>query len=323
MKIPNVILFPDTAHSVCSFWRALGVYQELERQNKIKLTVGDWNNTWTSLRKFDVAIFQRPMTTAAAKQVFYCKDMRLRCILDFDDLNYIPKNHPVYEAYVEMYDEATFTKMMMLADIVQVSTEYLKNHYLKYNQNVIVVLNAINDYWLNIRKFKTSKQVILRLGSHHEEDVYAFKNEISYVMNNNLEWRLVTLGSDPIFLRNEIKNYRFVADFEIHDYFAYIMNSTTSVIIAPLIDNEFNRAKSNISWQEATVAGGCAMTPVFMPDTESMRYSNKEDFAEGLNMLLINETKRKELYEKSVELIKEKFLLSKVNKNRIEIINNL
>lgn len=323
MKIPNVILFPDTEHSVCSYWRANGVYQQLEKDGLIKLAISNYDATWTKLMRYDVAIFQRPMTRFAAKQVFYAKDMMTKAILDFDDLNYIPPTHPVYKPYTEMYSESDFFKMMLSADVVQVSTPYLKNHYLQYNQNIHVVPNSLNDYNLKIRKFKNSKQAILRLGAHHEEDVYYFKDEIIEVFNAHPDWKLHVMGSNPIYLRNEIPNYVFVADFDIHDYLAYNLNSATSAVVVPLIDSEFNRAKSNISWIEATMFGGCALTPSFLPDTKSFQYTDKESFKEQLILMLENEEARQEKYSESVALIESKYLLSQTNKQRMEIINNL
>lgn len=324
MKTPNVILYPDSTHSACSFWRAMGPFLELAKLNEITLTVGEFNETWTTLRAYDIAFFQRPMSKDCLPQIAMAKDLGLKIIIDIDDHNSVPETHPVADEYKTRYDEDAFIKMMMMADIVLTTTPYLKSHYSMYSSNVHIIPNAINDYWLSGRKFKKTKTVFLRAGAHHEHDIYEYKDAIIDVMNSNPDWTLEVCGSDPIFLQQEVVNYKYAGDYNIHDYFAYILQSKASIFIVPLSDNKLNRGKSNISWQEATLSGACALTPDFMGVGESSAlYDDGPSFESGLKALISNEDFRQELHQKSFAELKEHFLLTKANKQRLELIKSV
>ncbi len=324
MRTPSVILYPDSAHSACSFWRAMGPFLELSRIGEINLHIGEYNETWTTLRAFDIAFFQRPMSKESLPQIAMAKDLGLKIIIDLDDHNSVPETHPVADEYKKRYDEDTFIKMMMMADLVLTTTPYLKNHYSMYSGNVHIVPNAINDYWLSGRPFKKTKTVFLRGGDHHEHDIYHYKDAIIDVMNNNQDWTLEVCGSNPIFLQQEVKSYKYAGDYNMHDYFAYILQSEASIFAVPLVDNKLNKGKSNISWLEATLSGACALVPNWFDlKLESMLYNDVVSFAEGLTELIDNEQARLDLHTCSFRELKDTFLLTKVNKQRLELIKSV
>ena len=325
MKTQKVIIYSDYEHSSCSHWRSTGVWNELSKLGLVEIGIGSWNDTWVLLRQYDIAFFQRPMSSMCLDQILMAKDLGLKVIIDLDDYNKIPETHPIYSEYKEHYDEKSFTKIMMVADIVTVSTEYLKTHYLQYSNNVVVVKNALNDYWLKFRKFKTGKNIFLRAGDHREQDIYDYKDSIIEVMNDNPDWKLITCGSNPIFLQREIENYSYVGDHNIHNYFALILQLNISIFILPLQRNELNYGKSDIGWQEATLSGSVALTPVWWDhlDECSLHYNDNDSFYENLTKLIDDEKLRKELYDKSYIRVQEEHLLSKVNDQRIEIVKKL
>ena len=139
MKTPTIIEYADFVQSSCSFWRARGPLSELAKQEKIRLMEGTWDDGWPTLRMCDIAFFQRPMNKKCIDQMLMIKDLGLKIWLDFDDFPHIPSYHPVYKQYTEIYDEKTFMKMFLLADVVTTSTEFIKQHLLQYHNNVINV----------------------------------------------------------------------------------------------------------------------------------------------------------------------------------------
>lgn len=324
---PRVICFADSVNSPCSYWRALGPLYILEKEGLIDMVIGDWNNTWTSLSSFDIAFFQRPMASGCFLQVAEAKDCGCKVVVDLDDYNYIPEDHVIYREYKELYDENTFMRIMMLADVVTTTTEYLRQHYSMYNNNVVVIPNAINDSIIKQKKIKQGKNILLRAGTHHEHDIYYYKDEIIRVMKNLPDWRLLVLGSDPIFLRKEIENYYFVGDIpSVKEYFGFILNSDCSVFLTPLVDDSLNRGKSNIAWQEATISGAVSVVPSWYEinniNEKSFTYCDKVGFLnEFANAVFSTSNHRSEnKFNNSVEELKEKYMLSTVNKKRLEVL---
>jgi len=322
--IPTILEFADSVTSSCSFWRARGVLSELSRLGYINLIEGIYNNIWDTLRMGDIAFFQRPMSKDCELQIFTAKDLGLKIWIDLDDHNKISPSHPVYKVWCEHYDELSFSKIMMLADVVTVSTKHLQDYYLAYNNNVKIIPNAINDYWLNFSKHSNNKTILIRGGDHHLSDIWEYRKEITEVMNNHQDWHLNVLGGEIKFLSDSIANYHYCGDYNIHQYFAFLLRTNPGVIILPLKNNDLNYGKSNIGWLESTLCGATALTPHYWHlNNYSLTYKDGKSFASNFERLIVEDDLRKELWTKSVQKVKKYYLLSNVNKKRIEIIKTL
>lgn len=320
----TILEYSDSVVSVCSFWRSRGVLSELSRQGYIDIIESDWNSDWTTIRMCDIAFFQRPMSSKCLQQVMICKDLGLKIWVDLDDYNSIPVYHEAYDLYIKEYDELSFQKIMMLADVVTTTTKYLQNHYLSYNNNVIIIPNAINDYWIPFNKQSINKLVFYRGGGHKATDLWEYKDCIIEVMNRHKDWEFCCIGYDPEFIKSKISNYQYLGDFSIHDYIALILQSKPSIFVIPLADNKINKGKSNINWIESTISGAVTLTPHYWHlNNYSLTYKDKKSFTINFERLIVEDDLRKELWTKSVQKVKKDYLLSNVNKQRLEIIKNL
>ncbi len=320
---PTIIVYADSDHSACSFWRAIGPFNELERQGLINVIRGTYNESWTTLRRADMAFFQRPMSKRCKEQIFMAKDVGLKIWIDLDDYSVIPEYHPVFDVYENEFDERLFFKYMLLADAVTVSTEFLKNHYLQYSNVIEIVPNAINDYWLSFKKPQQNNIIFLRGGDHHDHDMYFYKNAIIELSNKH-SMKVIICGSNPIYFQQEIDNYSYAGNFNLHGYFAYILRFKPAIFALPFINCEFNRGKSNIGFLEATLAGGTSLTPSWYNlDKYSFSYSDYDTFYSNLEEMIINPELCKEKHSNAVKLVKDEYLLSNVNKKRIDIIKKL
>ena len=323
-KIPKIIVFNDYIASVCAFWRSQYPLNLLARQGLIDLVVGEYGEEdWTTLSSCDIAFFQRPMSKNVKDQVFMAKDMGLKIIVDLDDYNFISPHHPVYDIWCEQYDDKVFEKMMMITDVVTTTTKKLQKHYLSYNNNVVIIPNAVDGDWLKFKPCSNKKSIILRAGSHHLSDVWLFRNEIVEVLNKHKDWHFIVIGGEIEFLKRKV-NYFLYQDMDIHQYFATILGLNASIFIVPLEDNELNRCKSNISFQEAAISGAVALTPYWWNlHNCSVTYRDKKSFAEGLEKLITDYDLRQDLHAKAIKKINANYLLSDANKQRMKIINEL
>ena len=323
-SVPTIIEYYDNLKSVCNFWRCHAPLSELSREGYINLIQGSWSDEWDILRCADIAFFQRPMSKSIMNQVLMAHDLHLKIVIDIDDSTVVEPYHPAYKDWTNEFDELSFTKIMLCADAVIVTNEYLKQYYSRYHHNIYVVPNAINDYYLGFNRPRQDKSILYRTGENHAMDAWEYRKEIVSVMNTNPNWALHAIGHDHDFLRTKIKNYQYLGDFSIHQYFAQIKNLAPEISIVPLIDNEFNHAKSNIAWIESTIAGAATLTPNWWKlNKVSETYKNKATFETGLRKLISSQNLRQEYYEKSKELIQKKYSLSKVNKKRLEIIKSV
>lgn len=325
MKV-NILEYTDKIDSVCSLWRSRGVLSEIERSEDINIVSGNWDENWSTIRKFHIAFFMRPIHKNCVDQVMLCKDLGLKIWIDLDDWKKCPKEHPLYEVYQQSFDELSFKKTLYCADVITVTNDRMLSSYTKVYPELadkfLIVPNAINDYVYPFSPLSTNRIIVYRGGSNHSYDVKVYQDVLRKVMIDNPDWHFVSIGQEIRRLKT-LKNYQHIGRFEFHSYFGAIRSINPAIFVVPLKDNEFNRCKSNISWLEGTMAGAACLCPDYFTDTAKSPYSNIEEFERNFRILIDDHELRGTLYAHSVEMIQENFLLSNVNKQRIELIKKL
>lgn len=327
MKIrPTILEYYDKLNSVCSFWRGRGPLSELSRQEKINIIESNWKHDWSIIRVFDIAFFQRPVHKKCLDQVLMCKDLGLKIWVDLDDWMYIPEKHCMYQEYNTNFDELSFRKILLCADVITVTNERLKESLVEYLEDIKdkieIIPNALNDHVYSIKPCSSNKSILYRGGEVHRYDMDEYQNEISRFLIKNPDWMFYAIGHDVRRLRR-LDNYQYLGGFDIHSYMGLIANINPSVMIVPLSDNKFNRNKSNISWIEGTMSGAACIIPDYFTDATGLKYSSKNEFKTCLEELTSDEKMRYNLHSTSKDIIERDFLLSKVNDQRIQIIKNI
>jgi glycosyltransferase involved in cell wall biosynthesis len=323
---PKILEYYDKVDSACSFWRGRGTNSELSKQDLIEIKESNWNLNWPDIRMFDIAFFQRPIHKKCIDQVFLCKDLGLKIWIDLDDWKDCPKDHVMYDEYQKSFDELSFKKILHCADVITLTNERMFKYYSYFYPNLVdkfkIIPNAINDYVYSFKELSGNKQIVYRGGSNHEYDIMEYHDVIKKVLINNPDWHFISIGYDIKILKG-LSNYQYIDNFDIHSYLGLICNINPSIFIVPLQDNDFNRCKSNISWIEGTLSGAACLCPNYFEDTISLHYNSKHEFGNKLQILIDNDGIRNTYRYNSVLKIKEKYLLSNVNKQRIELINSL
>jgi hypothetical protein len=260
------------------------------------------------------------------------RNMGLKIVIDYDDdLFNIPQDNPVHLGF-EVLKE-TMKSICTIADLIWTSTEAIKTTVSQWNNKVTVIPNAHNDYLLPVNKKKEfnldTKKVAYRGGVTHEVDVYSHVDEWSSIINNNKDYDFYFLGARFMYLESLCgDNYNVMVGMHIIDYFKFFSELNPNIFIYTLKDTKFNKAKSNISWIEATYAGASVIAPSFLPEFERMPgvitynkhmsnvFNNVKDVPKQLS--ITNNI--------SWKYIKENLLLSQVNNKRyqslLELKNN-
>lgn len=143
-----------------------------------------------------------------------------------------------------------FEKQMEKCDGIIVSTEELKKVYKPYNK-VEVIPNAIDfDIWDNLKKPKKNKK--LRIGWEggpmHTENLSLLKEIVPTILaKHDVEFHF--FGLCPDFLRGD--GVIFHPPVHFKKYIETINSLNFDIVLAPMVDSEFNRCKSNIRVLEA------------------------------------------------------------------------
>lgn len=231
------------------------------------------------------------------------------------------------------------------ADAMIVSTANLAEVYGELNPNCHVVHNSLDfKVWNKIKR--TTKPGIVRIGwaggASHTEDLRIIEPVVKMILNKHPNVRFTFVHGIPDFLKG-IRGVECVSKFtRIDKYPKFLANRGFDIGIAPLVDNAFNRGKSNLRWLEyagmrvpcvASNVGHFAETLVSGNDV--LLADNAEQFALQLDSLIRNRDLRRRLgnaaYERASKdfnadknvFALEKILRSIVEKGRVNTIGHI
>lgn len=245
----------------------------------------------------DVVMFQRPMQEEMLQAAKLLKEKGKIIVFDNDD-TYIrdsgqPKqNQSIYESALDAKIEEIDTRLKefaSIADLVTVSTDFLKQEYTSVNPNTIVLPNLIDPTdWPKPKRRKSGKVRIGIVGSAAQDG--DFESAISALRELKDDIQLLVF-STPIKSKNTqevIKLYAeetafwntFDVEWQhfvgIEDYMDALNNMEMDIMIIPRKDNYFNRCKSNIKFLEASMLEIPVIAQGF-PDGQSPYEVNPDD----------------------------------------------
>lgn len=325
----EIVLLTTHPTSACAFYRSVGVLQQLRKLDpSINFKMSDSSN-WASIGNADLVFLERPQDERFVKAIQDCKALGIPVWSDFDDdLFNLEKSNPGYSFYSQKKTQLAMAYSIANSDIVTVSTQLIADSFIqRFHEklNLEVVPNALNDYFFPlVQKENQENRISWRGSKTHRADLLKYKREMWDFAKEHptIEWNF--FGEDLWYVTEGIKNSFSYSEDDLIKYMYKFNSIKPSVHLVPLVDNHFNRCKSNIAWIEATWVGAACVLPNF-PEFEKGKnhtYSSGLTFKSILNELILNKSRRQEVYLSSFEYIKKYLLLSRLNKVRLEIAKN-
>jgi hypothetical protein len=320
------MLVPDKCDPTC-FYRASGIAHDLEKKTGHKIVTLQWNEipvTWQVLSNFDILMLQRPFQKAAVELCQYAKSMSMPVWVDYDDnLFGVPPENKSFQTYNNPDIIQNIKDCLQAADVVSVPTEYLRQVYAPYNQDIHVIPNAFNDTMFRRGEQKPrEKKAIWRGPDSHIYDLMSYGPSINQVTKEFPEWSFIFMGFYPWFLA-ETDNKGFLPGLDIIMYYKKMVDLNASICHVPLHDNPFNRCRSNIAYLEATYAGMVCVTPAWWNLPGAVPYSNPQEYYEAMKLCLSGEVDLEASNRMAWSYIEDCLTLSKVNAQRMILIEEL
>lgn len=316
---------PDPADGI-SLHRAWGPYGAMARAGQIELIKCPTNADWTLFAQADALVLQRPFSPQEVSLARQAKLHGLRVIVDWDDdLTAVPSWNSSYQLYASDAVQACLPELAKLADVVQVSTKQLKRVYGKWNKRCVVIPNGLDDRLLEQLTPPERQNYICawRGSKSHLRDFDGVLDELKDCVQDSEGWDFLFYGSPPYTVREAFPLASYLPPEPNAQYLRKLHTLAPKLLIVPLLDTSFNRAKSNLAWLEASLVGAA----VLAPDWEEWRqpgvtlYSDAKDFKKKLSRLLRGEAPCQENAQKSWEQVKKHFLWSTINKRRLEALS--
>jgi hypothetical protein len=315
----KILFLTVNKNDATSYYRAAGIANDLERKIHGTIDVYDFEYLrlkWSDLIVYDVVMIQRPQDQDALNLAEYIKTIGVPLWMDFDDdllnIHWQHNMADVYGAKVE-----TIKKIVGLADLLTVSTEGILSSFGALCPRTIVVPNSISESRLR-GTYEQTETILWRGGGSHLSDLYYYATELQKLLNEGHPIKF--MGENPFFLQK----YSLLLRRDTVQYLHYIKKLRPKLFIVPLIDHQFNRAKSNIAWLEATSAGAvCLATD--LPEFNRpgiINFSNPRNFYNVFKKA-VKDYYLEAYHAESLAFIRENLTTEKVNELRVMAINEI
>ena len=247
----------------------------------------------------DIIVFHRPVQKEMYEAALLLKEAGKKIVMDNDDTYKANAGVPVqmFGKDREKLDKAVgfmdsqLKKFASIADLVTVTTDFLKKEYEEVNKNVIVLPNCVDPFdWNEPAKNDTGKTRILITGSVASNKDYENIIPLLEKLKERKDVQLVlqALPADKEELKESREMYKPELDFwkqydvewypfmKLTDYLEFLPSLKIDIMLVPRHDNYFNRCKSNLKFLEASMCKMATVAQSF-PDGKSPYEVDKED----------------------------------------------
>jgi len=229
---------------------------------------------------------QRQATPTQRKFIKFLTDlgkkMDFKVVYEIDDIVFyedIPKYNKFRGAFVDDDIRSATIDMMSMCDEITVTCDFMKQYYMDKtgNKNITVIPNYPPRAWLdqydeltvekNYSKRKKKPRVLYAgSGAHFDVDNNVnqqddFGHVCDTVLKTMNKYQWIFIGAFPRRLSQYVKQGKV----EFHnwtylmDYPRLVQKVKPNVMVAPLADNNFNRAKSDLKFIEGCALGAPAI----------------------------------------------------------------
>ena len=200
-----------------------------------------------------------------------------------------------------------FIDALRLADVVTVTTEPLQREYMRFNDNVRLVPNAVDfSVWEKppIRWNHDEVRLLYTGAANHQEDFFFIKDVLQGLQEKYRNLRIVFIGTDWKIINNGLDYSRVEYHPWVHvEAYPHLLKSLCCDIgIAPISKTKFNDARSALKWKEysalkiATVATGYGPYKRRINDgVTGLLVDTKEEWFAALSRLIEDEPFRSRL----------------------------
>lgn len=323
----NILFLCQNKVEANAWYRSSGIAANLQKKTGHNINVLDLNEIkvdWSVILQHDIIMLQRPFSTESLKIASFIKMCGSKLWIDYDDnLLDVNVDNKVYPFYKRPDIRKNIIEFISMADILTVTTPYLKKAYSEYNKNIHIVPNAVNETIERNLKDRT-KTVFWRGTDSHLFNLWSFGSKITNAMKEFKDWNFDFMGYYPWFLES---GFGYLESTDLILYFKTIQNIAPSVFHAPLFKDNFNVCRSNISYLEGSFAGAVCIIPDFWEyDYElegAITYSDFDSYYDAIKSCCTGEVDIVKQNALAWEFIQDNFTLDKINNIRIEIIKNL
>lgn len=335
-RVTRVLGYCPSPLDGTAYWRVASPFAHLRKvAADFDFTIVDKCDT-NKLLAHDVLLLQRPFTGdhVAAAQTAKLLGRKIWCDWD-DDILDVPVNNGRYFVYQRESFKQNVRALARMADVVTTTNEELAKRFRAAGaRNVVKIPNAL-DPLLTLGAADEDKIAVRRVawrgGDSHNQDLLSMGAAFPRVaadFEGEVLWHFV--GFNPHWLLNafpaqSVHVHEWIGD--VITYLRFMAQLRPSILAVPLIDDAFNRAKSNISVIEAAWMGAVPVVPAWLEGCDLpgvFTYKNDGDFERALREAAsVSETELQQRLGALRDAVSKDWTLDSVNLARVFVLKRL
>lgn len=294
--------------------------------------------TTEKLKEFKILTFNRiPLTVSTTALLKLREKYDTKIVMDIDDYWELYKDHYLYDSWMKTKTPERIVSFLQIADSVTCTTERLASKIRPINPNVAVIPNAMPfgfDDQFGFRRAEVTKTRFGFVGgTSHVSDMKSIQPVFQHYKHLDFTFCGYTERSkEAIKIRNICSNNGTNPNFKAVnqaplDKYMYGYDNL-DCCIAPLVEEEFNKYKSNLKVLEAGLkkcAIICSPNPCYtdtVPDTVVTYCKSIKDWKEAVRKyqdLAYTREKGEALYD----WVNQNYNLAEINKLRTQLYETL
>ena len=252
---------------------------------------------------------------------------KMPVVMDTDDnVRFVRPSNPGYQGYHPGSEATHWNKIAFsrVFDAITVSTENLEKYHSKEHPKIFHVPNCI-DFRLWDKWKKKTKDGVIHINfngsSAHSEGVKIIREPLKKIMEKyeNVRFSIpkvynIYFTEWPKELQDRINFYDWM---KLKQFPKKMKHLGVDIGLAPLADNMFNRAKSNLRWLEYSVQKVptiCSPVEAYKEvehDKTGLLAREHDEWYNAMERLVRNEKLRKQLAENAHKVVYEQFNIEK------------
>ena len=330
-------------YSGCGHWRMIWPEQVMNAHNKAVVHGTTVMNV--DPRYYTQTKAVRIQRQATPQQLEFVKFLRkladannFRLIYEIDDICFhedIPDYNKYKTAFTDPKIRQSAQEMMEICDEITVTCPFMRDYYASKtnNKNVTVIPNFMPKFWIGgksdinrtMESYEKNKRKprILYAGSGAHFDVEnrtKFRDDFEHVNDvirrtvDKYQW--VFLGAHPLPIRDLIQNGKieFHPWKRLYEYGQGLYDHNVNMIVAPLQDSTFNKAKSDLKYIEACALGlPIACQDLCTYENAPIKFRTGDEMIDQIENTLKDRKRYKSLCKKASQYAETRWLEDDIN----------
>ena len=330
-------------YSGCGHWRMIWPEQVMNAHNKAVVHGTTVMNV--DPRYYTQTKAVRIQRQATPQQLEFVKFLRkladannFRLIYEIDDICFhedIPEYNKYKTAFTDPKIRQSAQEMMEICDEITVTCPFMRDYYASKtnNKNVTVIPNFMPKFWIGgksdinrtMESYEKNKRKprILYAGSGAHFDVEnrtKFRDDFEHVNDvirrtvDKYQW--VFLGAHPLPIRDLIQNGKieFHPWKRLYEYGQGLYDLNVNMIVAPLQDSTFNKAKSDLKYIEACALGlPIACQDLCTYENAPIKFRTGDEMIDQIENTLKDRKRYKSLCKKASQYAETRWLEDDIN----------